>query len=86
MHYSEGNYGIGQWRVPNLVELSAMKAAGLLDSGQEIACCTQFSNQKVRFGFSYSSLIYCPGAEEYQIGSGFKIRCVRDVDNGYFGN
>lgn len=86
LHYSEGNYGIGQWRVPNLVELSAMKAAGLLDSGQEIACCTQFSNQKVRFGFSYSSLIYCPGAEEYQIGSGFKIRCVRDVDNGYFGN
>lgn len=86
LYYSEGNYGIGQWRVPNLVELSAMKAAGLLDSGQEIACCTQFSNQKVRFGFSYSSLIYCPGAEEYQIGSDFKIRCVRDVDNGYFGN
>lgn len=84
LYYSEGRYGIGQWRVPNLVELSAMNAAGLLDSGQETACCTQFSNQKVRYGFAYSSLIYCPGAEVYQIANDCHIRCVRDVDVDYF--
>lgn len=60
-----------------------MNAAGLLDSGQETACCTQFSNQKVRYGFAYSSLIYCPGAEVYQIANDCHIRCVRDVDVDY---
>lgn len=79
--YSEGGYT--NWRVPNLVELSAMNAAGLLtDSGGDVACCTQFSNQNVRYGFAFSSLIYCPGPNE---GSGYsaKIRCVRDVPPGY---
>lgn len=80
--YREGGYT--NWRVPNLVELSAMNAAGLLEhEGSEVACCTQFSNQSVRYGFAYSSLIYCPGAETYQIGSYFQIRCVRDVPDNY---
>ena len=80
--YSEGGYT--NWRVPNLVELSAMNAAGLLNhTGSDVACCTQFSNQSVRYGFAYSSLIYCPGAETNQIGSSFLIRCVRDVPPGY---
>lgn len=79
--YYEGGYS--NWRVPNLVELSAMNAAGLLTgSGSDVACCTQFSNQNVRYGFAFSSLIYCPGPNQ---GSGYtaKIRCVRDVPPGY---
>lgn len=80
--YTESGYT--NWRVPNLVELSAMNAAGLLThTGSDVACCTQFSNQSVRYGFAYSSLIYCPGAQTYQIGSSFLIRCVRDVPAGF---
>lgn len=95
--YSEGGYS--DWRVPNLVELSAMNAAGLLkecysnDDGSYIAaCCTQFSNLNVRFGFARSSLIYCPGGGEYGsenpnysnlTSKTFRIRCVRDVPDGY---
>lgn len=80
--YSEGGYT--NWRVPNLVELSAMNAARLLEhTGSDVACCTQFSNQKVRYGFAFSSLIYCPGANNDQIDSEFMIRCVRDVPPGY---
>lgn len=80
--YREGGYN--NWRVPNLVELSAMNAAGLLKhTGSDVACCTQFSNQKVRYGFAFSSLIYCPGVNDNQINSKFIIRCVRDVPPGY---
>ncbi len=80
--YSESGYKY--WRVPNLVEFSAMNAAGLLTgSGSEVACCTQFSNQKVRFGFAFSSLIYCPGEKGNENQNKFKIRCVRDVPNDY---
>lgn len=80
--YSEGGYT--NWRVPNLVELSAMNAARLLThTGSDVACCTQFSNLSVRYGFAFSSLIYCPGAKDYQIGDKFMIRCVRDVPPGY---
>lgn len=80
--YREGGYT--SWRVPNLVELSAMNAARLLEhTGSDVACCTQFSNQKVRYGFAFSSLIYCPGANNDQIDSEFMIRCVRDVPAGY---
>lgn len=80
--YSEGGYT--NWRVPNLVELSAMNAAGLLShSGSDVACCTQFSNLSVRYGFAFSTLIFCPGAKDYQIGDNFMIRCVRDVPAGY---
>lgn len=95
--YSEGGYS--DWRVPNLVELSAMNAAGLLaecysnDNGSYIAaCCTQFSNLNVRFGFARSSLIYCPGGGGYNnenpnyselTSKTFRIRCVRDVPADY---
>ena len=76
--------GYSNWRVPNLVELSAMNAAGLLKhTGSDVACCTQFSNQTVRYGFAFSSLIYCPGAVKQQINNQFLIRCVRDVPPGY---
>lgn len=85
--YSEGRYT--NWRVPNLVELSAMNAAGLLTpkpngyGDKDVACCTQFTNLKVRYGFGFSTLIYCPGAETNQINNQVLIRCVRDVPPGY---
>lgn len=85
--HTEGEYT--NWRVPNLVELSAMNAAGLLSpkpdgyGSNDVACCTQFTNQRVRYGFAFSSLIYCPGAETQQINNQVLIRCVRDVPPGY---
>lgn len=80
--YSEDGYT--NWRVPNLVELSAMNAAGLLaHSGSDVACCTQFSNQNVRYGFAYSSLIYCLGNNGTELNNRVLIRCVRDVPPGY---
>lgn len=85
--YSEGGYR--NWRVPNLVELSAMNAAGLLDDcniSYIAACCTQFTKLDVRYGFGRSTLIYCPGGPT-DVGVinnyGFRIRCVRDVPRGY---
>lgn len=86
-NYSEGSYGKGSgWRVPNLVELMAMNAEGLVDVNT--TCCTAFSRQKVRYGFfiNEAKMISCPGSK----GSGdltsesYKIRCVRDVPTGYF--
>lgn len=84
--YSEGGYS--DWRVPNLVELSAMNAAGLLvhNSGGDVACCTQFSNQDVRYGFAYSSLIFCLGNGVGEIANSIQVRCVRDVPAGHFDN
>ena len=88
-NYGEGSYGKGSgWRVPNLVELMAMNAEGLVDVNT--TCCTAFSRQKVRYGFfiNEAEMISCPGGK----GSGdltsasYKIRCVRDVPAGYFGN
>lgn len=85
--YSEDGDGGAVWRVPNLAEFSAMVATGLVKSND--ACCTQFSNMNVRFGFVYESYVYCPG--DYKdneeptienVGS-FKVRCVRDVPEGY---
>ena len=89
--YSEDGHDGAVWRVPNLAEFSAMVATGLVKSGD--ACCTQFSNMNVRFGFVYESYVYCPGNyvdkgyyyEEptiENVGS-FKVRCVRDVPEGY---
>lgn len=84
--HKEGGYE--NWRVPNLVELSAMNAVGLLkdctdtDYGRA-ASCTQFSNLDVRYGFARSTLIYCPGAKGNELGLHFRIRCVRDVPDGY---
>ncbi len=84
--YSEEGDGGATWRVPNLVELSAMNSAGLLaHSGNSVACCTQFSNQDVRFGFVYSTLITCPGGSNTQTyNDPYQVRCVRDVPTGYF--
>lgn len=89
--YSETGDGGAVWRVPNLAEFSAMVATGLVKSDD--ACCTQFSNMNVRFGFVYGSYVYCPGNyvqngySYYEpsiedVGS-FKVRCVRDVPEGY---
>ena len=89
--YSEDGDGGAVWRVPNLAEFSAMVATGLVKSND--ACCTQFSNMNVRFGFVYESYVYCPGDYKdkgyyYEeptienVGS-FKVRCVRDVPEGY---
>lgn len=81
--------GYTNWRVPNLVELSAMNAAGLLSpkpSGygdNDVACCTQFTNLTVRYGFAFSSLIYCPGNNGTELNNRVLIRCVRDVPPGY---
>lgn len=84
--YSQDGYT--NWRVPNLVELSAMNAAGLLskptsNENNDVACCTQFTNQSVRYGFGFSSLIYCPGDDASQINNQVLIRCVRDVPANY---
>lgn len=83
--YSEGGYT--NWRVPNLVELSAMNAAGLLNrctSTYVAASCTQFTNLQVRYGFGRSELIYCPGTNgESDLEYGYHIRCVRDVPANY---
>ena len=86
LSYEEGGYR--NWRVPNLVELSAMNAAELLDSCYDAeygraASCTQFSNLDVRYGFARSTLIYCPGAKGNELSLRFRIRCVRDVPAGY---
>lgn len=83
---NESDYG--NWRVPNLVELSAMNAAGLLndcydDEYGRAASCTQFSNLEVRYGFARSILIFCPGAKGTEHNSNFRIRCVRDVPANY---
>lgn len=93
--YSETGDGGAAWRVPNLVEMSALVAAGQLNNYMyEAACCTKFSNQKVRLGFAYSTLVYCPDESflkaspyntlENYYSRYFKVRCVRDVPEGYF--
>lgn len=76
--------GIKGWRVPNLVEFSALHAAGLITLNA--SCCTQFSNQNVRYGFAYATStknIYCPGDNKGDINGNYTIRCVRDVPEGY---
>lgn len=95
-NYSEDGDGKATWRVPNLVELSAMNAAGLLSVGDkgsttETACCTYFSNTSIRAGFAYSTLIYCPGGGggnnpiTTSLNSDFRVRCVRDVSAAELG-
>lgn len=91
--HDEGGYDYG-WRVPNLVELSAMNAAGIFVEKNEsgdwvdytggVACCTYFSNPNVRYGFVKTDLITCPGRYDNQINNQYRIRCVRDVPAGYF--
>lgn len=91
-NYHETGDGGATWRVPNLVEFSAMHAAGelqdlLVTDGD--ACCTQFSNQNVRYGFRMNQgQIQCWGGESWQgLGDNpyrdddtFRVRCVRDVE------
>ena len=95
-NYSEDGDRNATWRVPNLVELSAMNAAGLLSVGKngsttETACCTYFSNTSIRAGFAYSTLIYCPGGGDgnnpinSSLDSYFRVRCVRDVSAAELG-
>lgn len=83
--YHETGDNRATWRVPNLAELSAMNAAGLITQ-TGTACRTQFSNQNVRFGYGFNgSRIYCYGdkVDEENLNSYFPIRCVRDVPEGY---
>lgn len=84
-NYHETGDNGATWRVPNLAELSAMNAAGLITQ-EGTACRTKFSNQNVRFGYGYNgSRIYCYGdiVNNENLGSHFPIRCVRDVPEGY---
>lgn len=84
-NYHETGDNGATWRVPNLAELSAMNAAGLITQ-TGTACRTQFSNQNVRFGYGYNgSRIYCYGdkTDQENLDSTFPIRCVRDVPEGY---
>lgn len=84
-NYHETGDNGATWRVPNLAELSAMNAAGLITQ-KGTACRTQFSNQNVRFGYGFNeSYIYCYGdkVDDENLNSYFPIRCVRDVPEGY---
>lgn len=84
-NYHETGDNGATWRVPNLAELSAMNAAGLITQ-EGTACRTQFSNQNVRFGYGFNgSRIYCYGdkVNDENLDSSFPIRCVRDVPEGY---
>lgn len=84
-NYHETGDNGATWRVPNLAELSAMNAAGLITQ-EGTACRTQFSNQNVRFGYGFNgSRIYCYGdkVDKENLDSYFPIRCVRDVPEGY---
>lgn len=82
--------GFTNWRLPNLVELSAMNAAGWLDDcladgastpNKNVASCTQFSNQEVRLGFVRTNGIGCYGIRDTQ--KQIRVRCVRDVPENY---
>lgn len=82
--------GFTNWRLPNLVELSAMNAAGWLDDcladgastpNKNVASCTQFSNQEVRLGFVRTNGIGCYGTGDTQ--KRIRVRCVRDVPENY---
>lgn len=86
-NYSEDGDNNATWRVPNLVEFSAMKAEGLI--GDAVACGTQFSNQAIRLGFItawYNSEIYIMatgGGSDETLDRTYKVRCVRDVEANY---
>lgn len=79
--YTEDGY---IWRVPNLVEFSAMNAERLLYSG--VACGTQFSNDGVRLGFITAEqdnniyIMATGGGTDETLTSGYKVRCVRDIE------
>lgn len=82
-NYHEEGDGGATWRVPNLVEFSAMNAVeGLLQNDD--ACGTQFSNQNVRYGFKIATdngrYIMATGGDSNQtLSSQYTVRCVRDL-------
>lgn len=83
--------GVANWRLPNLVELSAMNAAGVFKDGEyaygngtQVASCTLFSNINVRVGFAYNGLVTCPSSNA--LAWYFKIRCVKDVPESQIPN
>ena len=84
---SDGNM-IKNWRLPNLVELSAMNAAKD-NNGESLltknptSSCTQFSNLNVRYGFVFTTGIGCWGSLIEDIYNEIYVRCVRDVPVGY---
>lgn len=84
---SDGNM-IKNWRLPNLVELSAMNAAKD-NNGESLltknptSSCTQFSNLNVRYGFVFTTGIGCWGSSIGDIYNEIFVRCVRDVPVGY---
>lgn len=91
--YSEYGDGGARWRTPNLNELVMMQRA-MGDLGADVSCCTQFSNSDVRLGFATDNgnkIIICAVATYIPYnGSGYwsnynsyKVRCVRDVPEGY---
>lgn len=88
--YSENGDGGAKWRVPNLNELVMMMRAGV-DNIDGITCCTQFSNSDVRLGYKIESPnINCNVASYTTTNGGYwseiyqyKIRCVRDVPDGF---
>lgn len=77
------------WRVPNLVEFSAMKAESGISLGDGVACGTQFSNQDIRLGFItawHNKEIYIMatgGGADETLDRTYKVRCVRDVEANY---
>lgn len=84
-NYHESDDNGATWRVPNLVEFSAMNAAGLLLA--KTACGTQFSNQEVRLGFIIDEegtyIMATGGSSEETLNVTYKVRCVRDVEADY---
>ena len=87
-YHEDGDNG-AIWRVPNLVEFSAMKAESSISLGDGVACGTQFSNQDIRLGFItawYNSEIYIMatgGGADETLDRTYKVRCVRDVEANY---
>ena len=92
-YYSEQGDGEATWRVPNLVEFSAMNAVtdswgnpnAILKGGE--ACKTQFSQGNVRLGFVIANdagiYMTCPGGSgnlEDEWNKEYSVRCVRDVE------
>lgn len=88
-NYHENGDNETTWRVPNLVEFSAMKAESGISLGDGVACGTQFSNQDIRLGFItawYNSEIYIMatgGGSDETLDRTYKVRCVRDVEANY---
>lgn len=88
-NYHENGDNGATWRVPNLVEFSAMKAESGISLGDGVACGTQFSNQTIRLGFItawHNNEIYIMatgGGSDETLDRTYKVRCVRDVEANY---